>query len=449
MDVIAERYELLEVLGEGGMARVHAARDIVLDRRVAMKLLRSDIGRDEILRERFLQESRLAARLNHANIVRVYDAGVQQDTPWMAMELVEGSSLRSEMTQTGQMPAQRAVEVATQILAGLAAAHDAGVIHRDVKPANVLMGPDGVRLGDFGIAKALQGGGDLTRTNQFMGTPKYTAPEVAMGMPASVRSDLYAAAVVLWEMLAGEPPFEHDNPLTLAMMHRTDPLPALAELRPDLGSALITAVEAALAKEPADRPADAQAFADLLAAGLKGDTVAVAAGIAPTMALPRIPAQSQPPPPVVRQQTAVLPRPVPPPRSRAPSSARSAPPQRGVAWGLAAVVLLLLAIAAVSFMLTQSDPTDPAVTPSDAPTLPTPTAPVAIPGSSTPIAPAPPSVATPPAAPDPVTTPTAPAPAPTAATPTPVPEPTPQPEPTAAQSPLIQVLPPNDPPASP
>ena len=216
MRVIAGRYEIRESLGSGGMANVHRARDRVLDRDIALKLLREDIGKDATLRERFLREARLAGSLNHRNIVRVYDAGVDHETPWMAMELVDGPSLREHMTEIGPYPADDAVTAMAEILSALEAAHETGVVHRDIKPANILLAPDGAKLGDFGIAKSLVAAGrDLTQFNQFLGTPKYTAPEVATGEAATTRSDLYSAGVVFWEMLAGHPPFEHANPLTI------------------------------------------------------------------------------------------------------------------------------------------------------------------------------------------------------------------------------------------
>jgi tRNA A-37 threonylcarbamoyl transferase component Bud32 len=445
--VIADRYELLETLGQGGMASVHVARDRVLDRRVALKLLREDIGRDQVLRERFLREARLSANLSHANVVRVYDAGVDGRTPWMAMELVDGPALREEMTRSGPMAADRVVELMGQVLAGLAAAHAAGVIHRDVKPANVLLAPDGAKLGDFGIAKSLaMAGADLTQANQFMGTPKYIAPEVAIGKPASVRSDLYSAAVLTWEMLAGVPPFDHENPLTLAMMHRTDPVPPLADHRPDLPPALVTAVEAGLAKDPEGRPADAAAFATLLRAGLRGDAGAVAASAA-TQVISRPP----PPPAPSRERTLALPLPAAgaaPPRPVGAGAVGGGPPPRPASgrggWGLALLVVGLLAAAVVAFVLTGGGD-GPGVGATPAPTagaLP----PTTAPPTAAPAAPAPaPQPAAPPPAPppEPTATPTATsAPEPTAtATAAPAPTPTPTATPTPTPTPLIQILP--------
>ncbi len=427
------------------MAQVHLARDQVLDRQVALKLLRSDIGQDEVLRERFLREAKLAARLTHENIVRVYDTGIDEDVPWMAMELVEGRSLRDEMTDSGQMPVGRSLELVEQVLAGLGAAHEAGIVHRDIKPSNVLVNGR-AQLSDFGIAKSLQGGGDLTQTNQFLGTPKYTAPEVATGFPATPQSDLYSTAVVLWEMLAGAPPFEHDNALALAMMHQTDDLPALGERRPDLPAALIAAIEAGLAKEPTDRPDHAAGFTALLKAGLSGDTVALAAATAPTAALPRVSIVDPDVPPTVDpdQATVAMPQPQqtaapgaggsnPPPRSGDRPSAAQRPPRRRNAPGLILLVVLLIAAAAVAYTTLVDTGTEPDVpaTPTATPTVsPTATPTSEPPTDAAPAAPAPTTDAT--AEPDPVQpVPTATQPQPTGEpAPTQPAEPAPDPQPT-------------------
>ncbi len=446
MSLIADRYELLEDLGHGGMASVHLARDRVLDRRIALKLLRADIGRDPVLRERFLREARLSANLTHANIVRVYDAGVDGDTPWIAMELVDGPSLREEMTRVGQMDAERAVGIITQVLLGLGQAHQAGVIHRDVKPGNVLLtrggsadGAEEAKLGDFGIAKSLEAiGADLTQANQFMGTPKYIAPEVAIGLPASPSSDVYSAAVVLWEMLAGSPPFEHANPLSLAMMHRTDPVPPLRERRADVSPALVAAIETGLAKEPVDRPQRAADWAASLASALHGGGAATAA----TQVLSLPPPAPPPPPPAppVREQTIALPLP-------AVSARRASPPpparQSAGGRGVALVVAVLLVLAVMAFVVSREQLTDPGASPSTGPTVsvtptPTSTEPVTAPT----VAPTQPEPTTAPP-PEPAPVPAAPAEPPPEPTPDPAPTETipPPPEPTPAPTPLIDLFP--------
>ena len=413
MRVVAGRYAIVESLGSGGMAHVHKARDAVLERDVALKLLRDDIGRDEVLRERFLRESRLAGSLAHRHIIRVYDAGLDGDTPWMAMELVDGPSLRERMNEAGPMAQDEAVRVMGEVLEALAAAHDADVIHRDIKPANILLGTDGAKLGDFGIAKSLRTtAGDLTQINQFIGTPKYTAPEVATGDAATARSDLYAAGVLLWEMLAGHPPFEHDNPLTLAMMHRTDPLPSLAAARPDVAPAMIGVVEAALAKDPAARPRDAATMRGMLLAAASGAEPEASAA---TMALPRVAAPVPPradPTKVVGDRTPL--RPPRPPATATPPPVD--PPAKGGGWGVAILVASLLVAAVVAFTLAGSDsPAGPEATPAPTPTATTP---------EVPVDPAPPTLVEPTSAPT-TAEPTA----------TPTPTPTPEPEPTETVAP--------------
>ena len=439
MRVIAGRYEIRESLGSGGMANVHRAHDRVLDRDIALKLLREDIGKDATLRERFLREARLAGSLNHRNIVRVYDAGVDHETPWMAMELVDGPSLREHMTEIGPLPVDDAVVVMTEILSALEAAHETGVVHRDIKPANILLAGDGAKLGDFGIAKSLVAAGrDLTQFNQFLGTPKYTAPEVATGEAATTRSDLYSAGVVFWEMLAGHPPFEHANPLTLAMMHRTDPLPPLHEVREGLDPQLVSTIESALAKDPAERPRDAGTMRGMLLAGAAGAPAAVSAA---TRAIPVLPPATPPPPPGVgppprrggpdgRTETLVTslpPRPTAPPPSR--------PSRRGIASTVWTILgfLALVGIAVAAFVAASSDsdgtpdPT-PTATPSIVPTTPPATTPVETTAPEVPVAPtATPTTPEPTEEPEPDPT-TEPEPEPT---PTPTPAPT-APEPTSA-----------------
>ncbi|WP_341252646.1 serine/threonine-protein kinase [Euzebya pacifica] len=458
MRVIAGRYEIRESLGSGGMANVHRARDRVLDRDIALKLLREDIGKDATLRERFLREARLAGSLNHRNIVRVYDAGVDHETPWMAMELVDGPSLREHMTEIGPYPADDAVTAMAEILSALEAAHETGVVHRDIKPANILLAPDGAKLGDFGIAKSLVAAGrDLTQFNQFLGTPKYTAPEVATGEAATTRSDLYSAGVVFWEMLAGHPPFEHANPLTLAMMHRTDPLPSLHEVREGLDPQLVSTIEAALAKDPAARPRDAGTMRGMLLAGAAG---APAAASAATRAIPVLPPAAPPAPPGAgvaappnrpaqparpdgRTETLVT---ALPPRSS--SAPRQSPPARpggrgvaGTVWTILAFVALVgIAVAAFIAASSNSDGTpEPTTTPSVVPTTPSATEPGA---TTAPEVPAEPTVV--PTTPEPTEEPEPepteePEPEPTA-TPTPAPTaPEPTPEPTQPPGQLVPI----------
>jgi eukaryotic-like serine/threonine-protein kinase len=281
-DVLAGRYELGAPLGSGGMARVVEGYDRLLQRRVAIKLLRDDL-RLPGLRARFLHEARAAASFSHPNAVAVYDTGTN-GAPYIVMELVDGRSLADELAAHGALDPQRAVSIAEQVLAALGAAHRRGLVHRDVKPANILLPADGgVKLTDFGIAKSiLEGATDLTQTGQLLGTPRYLSPEQVEGRRATPRSDLYALGVVLYEMLAGTPLFDRPTPIAVALAHQEDEPPPLDRRRGDLRPALVTAVHRALEKDPERRFADAAQMQAALAGHRPGATAAAA-----TVALPR------------------------------------------------------------------------------------------------------------------------------------------------------------------
>ena len=283
-ELLAGRYELGALLGRGGMGEVVEASDRRLERRVAVKLLPADVV-DPVARLRFLDEARSGARFTHPHAVAVYDAGQSGDWLYLVMELVEGPSLAEVITEQGRLPAAEAARIAGAVLDALGAAHGAGVVHRDVKPGNVLLGPGGaVKLADFGIAKRLDDTvADRTVAGQFVGTPRYLAPEQLMGERATPASDVYATGVLLFEMLAGRPPFDGDHAIAIALSHRDAPVPALATAAPGTPPALAAAVERALAKDPAERFPSAAAMAAAVrasaaAAGTAGPpVVAVAA----------------------------------------------------------------------------------------------------------------------------------------------------------------------------
>lgn len=273
--VLADRYELGETLGSGGMARVVAAHDRRLQRPVAVKMLREEIAGSG--QDRFLREARTAASLTHPHAVAVYDTGRDGDTPFIVMELVDGPTLAELLAQRGPLGPEEAGAVLSQVLAALAAAHRRGLVHRDVKPGNILLPgahvprhpneEPGVKLADFGIAKGLgEAGTGLTVTGQVLGTPRYVSPEQVAGQPATPRSDVYSAGIVLYELLAGEPPFSGDSPIAVALAHREDPVPRLDRKRRGLDAALVATVHRALEKDPERRFADAaemrQALAD-------------------------------------------------------------------------------------------------------------------------------------------------------------------------------------------
>ncbi|HEX2030656.1 MAG TPA: protein kinase [Actinomycetota bacterium] len=251
---LADRYELEEPLADGGMARVWRARDLVLGRPVAVKVLRPELAGDVQLLERFRMEAVAAARLSHPAVVRVFDTGVDDGVVYIVMELFAGPTLREVLRRAGPLTPAEAVRVLTAALQGLAHAHREGVVHRDVKPANILVGDAGVvKVTDFGIAKAAFADGELTTTGDLLGTAKYLAPEQVLGEPVDGRTDLYAAGVVLYEALTGRPPFEADNHVATATLRLTaDPTPP-GRLRPGIPRDLERAVMRALARQPEAR----------------------------------------------------------------------------------------------------------------------------------------------------------------------------------------------------
>ena len=252
--VVAGRYRLEHLLARGGMAEVWQARDSLLDRPVAVKAPLAHLRSRPEFMARFRREAVASAKLNHPNVVAVYDTGSDDDLgAYIVMELVPGRSLRQLMQGEEPLPVDRAVAIAAQVATALGFAHTHGVIHRDVKPANVLITPpDRVKVVDFGIAKAVQSD-DLTQTDVTLGTARYLSPEQVDGRPPDARSDIYALGVVMFEMLCGHPPFDADTDLALALKHLTDepPLPSLS--RPSVPAWLEGVILTALAKSPDDR----------------------------------------------------------------------------------------------------------------------------------------------------------------------------------------------------
>ena len=255
---LAGRYVLDRVLGRGGMATVFAARDRRLDRQVAVKVVPVAVT-DSVGRDRFVREARSAAGLCHPNAVSVFDAGESDGFLFIVMELVEGQSLSELLADGGPLEVDEALTVATSLLAALGEAHAAGIVHRDVKPSNVMVTFSGaVKLLDFGIARRLDElVGSVTAVGDILGTPKYLAPEQIDGRPTSPATDLYAVGVVLFEMLAGFPPFDGESLVATAFAHTTAPIPDVREVRADVPESLSSAIRAAMAKDPADRFSDA------------------------------------------------------------------------------------------------------------------------------------------------------------------------------------------------
>ena len=318
---IAGRYELVRPLGHGAMATVDLAHDVELDRPVALKRLAENLARDEELRRRFVREARLAARLSHPNVVRVFDVGEDEGRPFIAMEYVEGETLAELVARRGRLPAGEAATLGMQMCAGLAAAHAAGLVHRDVKPQNLLLGTDGtLKLGDFGIA-AGHDGTRLTLAGTVLGTAGYLAPEQARGEQVTAAADIYAVGAVLYELLTGEPSRTVGSLSELGSEEGFE-LPDLAARAPAAPPELVAAVTACLSLRPEDRPPTAAALARLLAP---------VASEAETLGLPPDPAQ---------RATEILARPA---RPQTPWPARRL--AAGAALVLAGILGLVLALA--------------------------------------------------------------------------------------------------------
>ncbi|MGH9102477.1 MAG: serine/threonine-protein kinase [Acidimicrobiales bacterium] len=271
-NLLGGRYRLGPRLGRGGMAEVYEAYDTRLQRAVAVKVLLADLAASEAARARFEAEARAAARLSHPNVVAVHDTGETAGAPWIVMELLPGETLGHRLAAGGAVGAGEAMRLAADVLSALDAAHGAGVVHRDVKPANILLQPDGsAKVADFGIAKALDpAGSDITTTAAVVGTPAYVAPERVEGAPASPASDLWSVGVVLYEALAGRRPFPGSSALAVAIGARSGPAVPLASARPDLPARLTASVDRALAPDPGERFATAAEMASALGITLRG-----------------------------------------------------------------------------------------------------------------------------------------------------------------------------------
>ena len=278
---VVGRYELVRPLGHGAMSTVDLAHDVELDRPVALKRLAENLARDEDLRRRFLREARLAAKLAHPNVVRVFDVGEADGRPFIAMEYVEGETLAELVTRRGALPAAETAALGVQACAGLAAAHAAGFVHRDVKPQNLLLGADGVlKLGDFGIAVG-HDGTRLTLAGTVLGTAGYLAPEQARGEQVTAAADIYAVGAVLYELLAGE---QARNAASLTELGAEDGFrpPDVARRLPGAPAELVAVIGACLSVRPEERPSSAAALARQLAP---------LASEAETVSLPADPAQ--------------------------------------------------------------------------------------------------------------------------------------------------------------
>ena len=261
------RYRLTRRIAVGGMSAVWEAVDTTLERPVAVKILSETYAADPSFVERFEAEARAAAGLSHPNIVGVFDFGRDDGHEFIVMELLDGETLAERLRRDGALPPEEAARLAATVADALDAAHRGGIVHRDIKPGNILLTRDGeVRVSDFGIATSVDQD-TLAHADAMLGTAAYIAPERISGLPATPASDIYSLGVVLYLMLAGRPPFEGDSPLALAMAHANDEPPPIRDVRPEVPEFLDRACRKALAKDPAGRPASAAAFA----ATLRGD----------------------------------------------------------------------------------------------------------------------------------------------------------------------------------
>src|SRR5690349_21184672 len=253
-EVLADRYELEELVGTGGMSSVFRAHDRLLDRKVALKILHQQYSGDDDYVERFKREARSVAALSHPNIVTVIDRGEHGDRQFIVFEYIDGGNLKRLIERRGPAPVASALELAIQIARGLAFAHQQGLIHRDVKPQNVLLNGDGrAKVTDFGIARSLNVQHGMTQTGTVLGTSDYIAPEQAQGQRVDEHSDIYSLGVVLYELLTSEVPFPGENFVAVAMRHINESPPSIRDKRPDVSPRLEAAVQRAMAKRPEDR----------------------------------------------------------------------------------------------------------------------------------------------------------------------------------------------------
>jgi eukaryotic-like serine/threonine-protein kinase len=364
---IAERYRLEELIATGGMGSVYRALDQHLGRPVAIKVLKRSLADEPMFLERFRREARAAAAINHPNVARVFDYGERGSEPFIVMELVEGETLAERIDRQGRLPWREAFAIAEQVARALAAAHAHGVVHRDVKPANILLDASGqVKVSDFGIARAARAT-TLTRPGMVLGSANYVAPEQAQGNPVAPAADLYSLGCVLFEAVTGSTPYQGPNAVAIATQHVSADVPDPRGLVPDLPAEAAELVMRSLRKDPAARFASGSAMADALAA-------VAAQGQAPRRDDPTVamPAVRPAPPAVERTPTTVLAGHTPSfgwPAAPAPVAGRRAAGRgrwregRRAAWWVAGLALCLAALLALPLVVSkQRDESPPTPT---------------------------------------------------------------------------------------
>ena len=258
---INDRYQIIKSIGEGGMANVYLAYDTILDRDVAVKILRGDLSNDEKFVRRFQREALNASSLSHPNIVEVYDVGEDNGQYFIVMEYIEGKNLKDLLKKRGKLTVSEVVDIMGQIADGLSIAHDSYIIHRDIKPQNIFITPEGtVKLGDFGIATFQNTNARLTRSEVVVGSVHYLAPEIYKGGQATYQSDIYALGITFFELLAGKQPFTDSDPVNIAMKQIEEPLPSIHKLRNDVSVKIEKIINKACQKNPDNRYQSMKAF---------------------------------------------------------------------------------------------------------------------------------------------------------------------------------------------
>ncbi len=268
---INDRYEIIRSIGEGGMANVYLAYDTILDRNVAIKVLRGDLANDEKFVRRFQREALSASSLSHPNIVAMYDVGEDNGLYYIVMEYVEGKTLKQLLKKRGNLTLSEAIDIMLQLTDGMAHAHDSYIVHRDLKPQNIMIQDDGqIKITDFGIAMALNST-QLTQTNSVMGSVHYLPPEQAAGKGTTIKSDIYSMGIIFYELLTGELPFKGDSAVEIALKQMKEPLPDVHKLNPDIPQSIENIILRSTAKNPKNRYNDAKSMHDDLLTALNDD----------------------------------------------------------------------------------------------------------------------------------------------------------------------------------
>lgn len=371
-----DQYRVLEHVARGGMADVYLAEDVVLDRQVALKVMRPELAHDETFLTRFEREARAVAKLNHPHIIQIYAAGrLADERPYLAMQYVRGGTLKGllkRLQERGQRyPAADALRLAQRVAEALHVAHQAGIVHRDIKPSNILLHPDGTPvLTDLGIA-AISESTQITQADVTMGTPHYMSPEQASGATVDGRSDLYGLGVILYEMLSGRVPFVGDSPLVVLHQHVHQPPPPLEQVQPGLSPAIYALVAQALAKEPQQRFASARQMAEALEAARSAQ--------ATVLPRPNIPNDDPDPLPTTAVPILTTSQPAMPPQQTAPDAPR---PRWLLIGSVLLGLLLCISGAVLGWRLLSSVLESPVVAPLPVPTAPVEGQPTAAPGAA-------------------------------------------------------------------